>query len=184
MQYTWEPEEAALDGHPPLSPAVRAAMRAWVMHDWPAAVRAYGGVVEASPGDGRSLARLGDALVHEGRAKDGLAALERALAMGQRDPETLDEYAQALLGEKRYPDAIRAFQELADASIVERPFAYYNQARTLAGAGRAADAMSALAKAIEAGFRDRPAIEREGAFAILRSDPGFPKLLTEADAED
>jgi putative intracellular protease/amidase len=176
MQYVWSPEDGAVAGRPPLAPARRAAMEAWVMHDWPAAASRYGALAQARPADMHARARLGDALVHLGRLDEGLAEIDRAIAAGQRDPETLTERANALLGARRWRDAARAYQDLGDASEGERPHAYYNRACVLAVAGDRDAAFDALGRAVAAGFTDRVSLERDEDLASLRGDPRFAQL--------
>jgi hypothetical protein len=53
----------------------------------------------------------------------------------------------------------------------------FDLARALALGGRKERALAALARAADKGFRDAAAIEREEAFAPLRADAKFKKLI-------
>jgi putative intracellular protease/amidase len=180
MQYAWVPEDGTIPGRAPLSPERRLAMRAWILHDWEAAARGYGALARRSPDDGHAHARLGDSLVHLGRREEGLAELDRARALGQRDPETLKERANALHGMKREDEAVLAFEDLARASEGERPAALYNEGCALAVIGKREEALSALERAVEAGFDDGDSLERDPDLSSLRSDPKLAKLAASA----
>jgi non-specific serine/threonine protein kinase len=80
-------------------------------------------------------------------------------------------YAQ----EKRTEDAIRE----TSLAMVLRPneaTVLYNAACTFCNIGRQADAIDALRKAWEAGFRDADWTRRDPDLATLHGDPEFEKL--------
>jgi hypothetical protein len=86
----------------PAPDPLAAANRAFADHDWPRAAELYRAVVRAHPEQASSWARLGRSLRELGRAREALAALEKAEQLGFAPP--LVQYQRALahahLGEK------------------------------------------------------------------------------------
>jgi len=59
----------------------------------------------------------------------------------------------------------------------------YNAACVFCGLGRKPDALSALRKAWDAGFRDADWARKDPDLTILRGDPEFERLYPDASAE-
>jgi hypothetical protein len=84
------------------SDSLRAANEAFARNDWPRAAELYRAAVQAHPDQGSSWARLGRSLREMGRAREALAAFQKAESLGFAAP--LMQYQRALahahLGEK------------------------------------------------------------------------------------
>jgi hypothetical protein len=86
-------------------------------------------------------------------------------------------------------EALKAYVELTDAVVKARQqlefedvaAAFYNTACLHAAAGRKAEAVAALAKAIETGFRDFDWIFKDKELDPIRGEEGYKKLTAEAE---
>ena len=79
--------------------------------------------------------------------------------------------------QKQYDRAALAL-EIATAAHPERPRPWLELAAARLGMNQKARALSALDRAIEAGYRDRSGLETDPRFASLLGTPDFEKLLT------
>ncbi len=91
------------------------------------------------------------------------------------------ERVRALLAEKEYGSAV-ALLELAVALRPGQSRPCYDLARACAFAGRRARALEALRQAATAGFSDAARAEAEPAFAKLKGEPAFRKVLEQMRA--
>ncbi len=171
MQYNWEPAPGAVAGDE------RAAMRAWVMQDWPAAEAIYRRLVDRDRQDGRAQARLATVEYHLGKLDAADGAAGRAAELGVRDARELDVLGYAQLGAKRYREAAKTFELAAAALGSGGATDHYNAACAHALAGQRDQAFAQLEQAIAGGFRDRGVIERDSDLASLRDDARFAKML-------
>ena len=67
--------------------------------------------------------RLGDALLHSGRAGEAVGPLRRALAFGASEAEIFPLLGRALLERKRYVAAYACFRDALEAGVAERDLA-------------------------------------------------------------
>ncbi|HEY1955670.1 MAG TPA: hypothetical protein VGH28_08655 [Polyangiaceae bacterium] len=67
--------------------------------------------------------RLGDALLHSGRAGEAVGPLRRASAFGAPSTEILPLLGKALLARKRYVAAYACFRDALEAGVAERDLA-------------------------------------------------------------
>ena len=86
------------------------------------------------------------------------------------------EQGQQCAADHRYGEAVQ-FMELAATLRPANPQTQYLLARVCALNGERAAAFAALQAAVDAGFRDAARAEGDDAFARLRSEPAWPKLL-------
>jgi tetratricopeptide (TPR) repeat protein len=94
------------------------------------AIRAYERALEAEPGEGRYAHRLGRLLLDDGKRREALAALEKAVALGSAKASApvwlADSYrllGDAHRGAKKPADAKRAYErflEIAPADSIDR----------------------------------------------------------------
>lgn len=88
------------------------------------------------------------------------------------------EESRSLLEEKNYQPAARML-EMAVSIYPDRPQVLYTLASTYAKAKDRKMVLDALRRALEQGFRDAAALERNDSFDFLRTDPGMKKILEE-----
>jgi eukaryotic-like serine/threonine-protein kinase len=118
---------------------------------------------------------LGRALIPQGRYQEAAQAFQRAGELG--DPNYLAlGMAQLSLAQGNFDQAIdyllKRNKQQQGAAINQ-----YWLAAAYAGKGDKDDALSALQKALAAGFRDFTALDASPYFASLRSDPRYQQLV-------
>lgn len=139
----------------PATPSVREAARLLASGEAAKAAEVGEKATQADPKDAMAWYILGGALEAAKGATAAQAAFSQALALNQaagtplRKP--LVRYAQtsvgrALLAEKKFPEAVKAFQAAVDADPY-RPPAFYGLAQAFAGEGDKAQASLALKRA-------------------------------------
>lgn len=151
-------------GAPVLPRAVRSAAG-----DADAAVALLRRLFEARPTDatGSELAR---ALAELGRLDDAVAVAGSAGA----HLNTAAIVGHALFQAGRYDDAVRVSE--SSFGRHRHPATAYNLALTCLRLNRPADALSWLAAAVDAGYRDLRALDTDPALAPLRGTPPFEAL--------
>jgi transcriptional regulator GlxA family with amidase domain len=117
------------------------------------------------------------ALLEDARDYEGAARAWRALT----DADPANGFAwfrmgSALLSLKQFDNAVAASTRAAEFAEV-RGRALYNIACARALQGRPDDALEALARAVDAGFRQRWALEGDEDLASIRSTPRFQEIL-------
>lgn len=102
MMYHWEPAT--------LTVAARDELRPYIEHDWPKVSAVYQRKLDANPKDGEAAFRLGVAQCELKDHAHAIVTLERAIALGVRNPDVFDELgdSQAALG--HFEDAARAYE--------------------------------------------------------------------------
>ena len=118
------------------------------------------------------------ALLEDARDYAGAAKAWRALAEG--DPANGFAWfrmGSSLLSLKRFDDAVAASTRAAEFPEM-RGRALYNIACARALQGRSNEALDALARAVEAGFKQRWALEGDEDLASIRSTPRFQEILS------
>jgi putative intracellular protease/amidase len=176
MQYDyWEPAESGK-----LGKQSKEALRALVFNDAEKANRLLSAEATASPKDGQVLSRLGRAQLLRGPSASGVATLEKAVALGQRDPLTLNTLADAQLGTGKAAAAVTTFEQLLAARGA--PNDAYGLACALARQGKTDAALSALEQAVKLGLLPRVAAGAadDDDLASLRGNPRFAQILSGA----
>lgn len=108
--------------------------------------------------------------------------------LGPEDVDTLgtmEELASTLSHENRYEEAKKLFHEVIEAAskVQGQPHlsdAWYNSACGAAVAGRRAEALSNLQKAVSLGYSDAEHIASDGDLKLFRGDPRFEAILADA----
>ena len=100
-----------------------------------------------SAASAENLTFLGSSYVDAGRVADGIAALERALALDSGSARALNELGGALLKAGRTQDAVRHFKRAAGVSP-DDPYLQFNLGKALAAAGSGSDAVRAFQRAL------------------------------------
>lgn len=155
---------------------------------------------ESPPGAARDLKHLAkaaakyeelmEALLPGNSAREDLAARLKRQAAAAQDSwdrrvarQVLEggflsgvEQGHHFLAQKRYPAAIAAWSTAA-LLRPENAMVWYSLAKAHAAAGNTNSALNALERAIEAGFRDAAAAEREPLFASIRRFLRYRVLL-------
>ncbi len=149
MEYPWAPASHASATYVQLNPRLNPRGR-----------RLQEGTIAASGGD----------------IPGAIAIYRELIAAKQDDPEVWLRLGVALHSNRRYAEAVAAYSEAAKGSS-ERARALYNLACADALLGEKDKALDAMARAIDAGFRDRGAYERDPELASIRGDTRFGKML-------
>ena len=171
MMYHWEP--------PTLSAQAKEALRPYIEGDWPKVTALARRALEANPKNADAAMRLGIAQREQHDDVHAVATLERAIALGARDPDALHELgdAQISLGHPR--DAARAYErELPLRAPLAQPHIALHAARAWAVAGDKDAAIALLQR--WAPKLDRSSLRSEADFAGLKGDARFDALLTQA----
>jgi len=119
---------------------------------------------------------LGRALLVQGRYDEAIAAFEQSEAVSPGSGNLNMGLAQVYLARKEYD---RALQTYLRSSEKQRQVVIYRfiASSIYAGLGQKEKSIDELQKALEAGYRDFPAIDASPHLASLRSDPRFQQLL-------
>ena len=180
----WEAAAAALRAILAADPEDRAARAAL------GAVLARGGqdgaaipelrrvIAAGEPGAGPHL-NLGQALVRSGAVDDGLAEIAIAVAQGAHPTFAYAQLGLPAMNRGDFTTAIRIWEGAAAAPVPDatRRTLLYNLACAYARAGRSAEALDRLGRAIDLGFGPREAVAGDEDLAGLRGDPRFAALL-------
>jgi len=143
---------------------------------YPEAARGAARTLEFDPDHERALATLGWALFKQGRTDEGLADLERAVALTPGNTQWLGQLGQAyaLAGKvDRARDVLRQLEERARQTYVSP----YHFAYVYAGLGDADRAVDLLERAFEQRAGAVYGIKGSFLFAPLRTHPRFQALL-------
>jgi len=171
MMYRWEPT---------LSQQAKDELRPYVERDWAKVAATYGKKLDANPKDVDAAMRLGIAQKELHDDVRAVATLERALALGSKDPDVLDELGDAHAALGHYRDAARVYErEMPLRSTQLQPYIAMNAARAWARAGDKEAAITILQR--WAPKLDRHVSLRDDAdLASLRGDARFDMLAKNA----
>ncbi|HEY1584680.1 MAG TPA: DJ-1/PfpI family protein [Polyangia bacterium] len=173
MMYHWEPAS--------LTVAERDELRPYVEQDWTKVAAVYRKKLDANGKDADAARRLGIAETELHDYAHAVVTLERAVSLGIKDPDVLDELgdSQAALGHFR--EAARAYErELPLRSSLAQPFVAVNAAKAWTRAGDKQAAITILSR--YAAKLDRASLRELGAvpeLASLRGDARFDALVRE-----
>ena len=93
--------------------------------DYPAAEQEMRAVVEMEPRNAEALRVLGLSLVRQGKSAESIAVLESAVAVGPDFPDAKLALATGLAAEKRYADAEKLVDEVAEQKSDHEDLPYY-----------------------------------------------------------
>lgn len=131
-------------------------------HDYRRAESKYKLAIKYDPQFAVAYGNLGTAYFADHKYKQGIKAYKRAMAA---DPKVFDANRTAGVEE--------------GVSSEERIAVNYSLAKVYALAGRQEQAMDALRKALEAGFKDRKRLMEDRELASLRNTIAFQKMMDE-----
>lgn len=126
------------------------------------AERAYKRAIKYGPGTAVAYCNLGTAYFAEHRYKQGIKAYQKAYAV---DPKVFTPGETSLVE--------------SGSSAEQRVAVNYSMAKLYASAGKQREALEALRKALDCGFKDRKRLFEDSEFAGLRQTPEFQQLLAE-----
>jgi tetratricopeptide repeat protein len=149
MEYAWSPQSYTSSKYPQLNPRLDAHGK-----------------------------RLQEATIaNRGGDVDGAVAIYRELiAKDKTDSQAWLSLGLTTLAAKRYPDAIAALTQAANAEPIKGR-AYYNLACAYALTGEKDKAIEAVGRAIEAGFRSKGNFEGDPDLKSIREDGRFRQLM-------
>jgi serine/threonine-protein kinase len=132
--------------------------------------------IELDPGDARAHATLGWAYLKQGKTEDGLAELERAVALSPENVQWLAQLAQAhaMSGQEAAARSIlRQLEQRAAAGFVSP----YHLAFVHTGLGEHDRALDLLERALDEGSGSVHGLSGSLLFAPLREHPRFRALV-------
>ena len=131
-------------------------------HEYGMAERAYKRAIRYSPHTAVAYCNLGTAYFAEGHSKQGIKAYQKAYAV---DPKVFDP--------------VQGTYVESGSSAEQRVAVNYSMAKLYARAGKQEQALQALRKALDCGFKDRKRLFEDSEFASLRHTAEFQQLLVE-----
>jgi len=126
--------------------------------------------------DPQTFHMLGQSYVAAGQYQKGIDYLNRAVDAHWSNGQTFALIGLGHAGLKKYDAAARDFEHAIEVGPVN-PSMHYNLACMYALAGRKEEALAALGRAIDAGYRDRAAILADGDLASVRDDDRFKEMM-------
>jgi putative intracellular protease/amidase len=170
MMYHFEPAS--------LTVAERDELRPYIEQDWPKVAAVYRRKLDANGKDADAARRLGIAETELHDYAHAVVTLERAVSLGIKDPDVLDELgdSQAALGHFR--EAARAYErELPLRTSLAQPFVAVSVAKTWTRAGDKQAAIAILSR--YAAKLDRASLRALPELASLHGDARFDALVRE-----
>jgi tetratricopeptide (TPR) repeat protein len=170
MMYAWEPAG--------LSKQAKDELRPWILQDWHGVQAVYERKVAANPKDALATARVGIAQKELGDNARAEKTLERALALGSKDPDAYDELGDARFALGRFEPAARAYEEeLPLRNTQAQPWVALSAAKAWSRAGNKEAAVKMLQKAAAGGATDGKALDKDPDLLALHDDPRFAALV-------
>ncbi len=152
-------KEAQIKKNKELNDAFNAGIAAQDAKQWDVAIQSFEKAATLDPTQNVVFGRLGDSYSALAKTKTGAdqqAALEKAIAAYQKAielkadaPEYHNNYALALAGEKKFPEAQAELQKAAQLDPANGGKYYYNLGAVLVNTGQLEPAGDAFKKAIE-----------------------------------
>lgn len=134
--------------------------------------------------DATSYLQLRDQGISGTDRKTALEKLEQAVKMYDQDGDLMYSYAQTLLNQERYEDALKAYDRAEKLGAFNPKFKaniQYDRACAYAKLGRIEPAYEALNKAVDLGFRDLTHLRTDADLNALHSDKRWENLSASAD---
>ncbi len=136
-------------------------------------------LVDEDPTDALAHSALGKLLLAQNQLDGAEQHLRAALAIVANDPGAL--YCLGLtLAKKREEARARELFDRLETLTPGRAYASYGRAMVWALAGKGVEAMSALETALGRGVEDLDGVEKDPAWAALKSDPRFAAAIAKA----
>ncbi len=156
----------------------------------------YERAIKADPHYASALNNLGTVHFYQKRFRRAIKIYERAIAVKPDSATFHGNIGHAWFADKKYPEAIAAFRRaieldpqvfehhgggagtiLQTSSVEQRALFYFYMAKTYAGLGNAERCASFLKRAIDEGYKNVAAIEKDPAFATVINDPQVKEAL-------
>ncbi|MBI1749206.1 MAG: tetratricopeptide repeat protein [Acidobacteria bacterium] len=155
----------------------------------------YERAIKVDPQYASALNNLGTVHFYQKRFRRAVKVYQRAIVL-QPDSATFHgNLGHAHFADKKYPEAISSFRRaleldpqvferrssagsiLQTRSVEQRALFYFYMAKTYAGLGNAERCAHFLKRAIEEGYKDIVAVEKDPAFAAVINDPQVKEAL-------
>jgi len=144
-------------------------------------VAAFEKAIQLAPANMFAVSGLGQARFRQRRYQEAEALLSKAVAGNFRNSTIYGQLGYAQLALNKNAEAVRSYEAAFQMGIPPgantRGLAYFNMACAYARIKKIDKGFEMLGKAIDGGFADRNAIERDEDLAALRLDARFPQLL-------
>jgi len=165
------------------------------MADLDSARKYYERAIKTDPQYSEAINNLGTIYYARKSYRRAISEYKKALRISPESASAWANLGSAYFARKNYESASEAYQHalsidsevferhsttgstVQERSIGDRAKFHYYLARTYAKAGRNADAIVYIRKALEEGFKEREKFTQEPEFAGLRDDPEFKQLM-------
>jgi len=165
------------------------------MADLDSARKYYERAIKTDPQYSEAINNLGTIYYARKSYRRAISEYKKALRISPESASAWTNLGSAYFARKNYESASEAYQHalsidsevferhsttgstVQERSIGDRAKFHYYLARTYAKAGRNADAIVYIRKALEEGFKEREKFTQEPEFAGLRDDPEFKQLM-------
>lgn len=182
---------------PPTAPVLnRIGIAYHQLTDLDAAQKYYQRALKMDPRYAEAINNLGTIYYARKSFRRAINEYKKVLQLKPDAASTWANLANAYFERKQYELSAQAVQKaldldafvfenrgtggttIQDRNVGERAKYHYHLAKGFAKAGRNADAIVYIRKALEEGFKERKKFQEEPEFAGLREDPEFQKLMT------
>jgi transcriptional regulator GlxA family with amidase domain len=175
MEYEWEPAPIPESERTPAAAAKREAIGHEIYRRTDRAAEAWKAYLKEQPDDGAAYERLGRVLTALGRHAEAEAAINTAIEKGAMTGSAYAALARAQLGAEN-PSAAATNYEKAVSLGQADSTTLYNLACSYALTQRPDQAIDALTRSLDAGFRNRELLRTDTDLDSIRSHPKFQEL--------
>ncbi len=156
----------------------------------------YERAIKADSKHASALNNLGTVHFYQKKFRRAIKVYERAIAVRPDSATFQGNLGHAWFADKKYPEAIAAFRRaieldpqvferrgggggtiLQTSSVEQRSLFYFYMAKTYASLGNAERCAHFLKRAIDEGYKNAAAIEKDPAFASVINDPQVKEAL-------
>lgn len=180
MEYDWEPAPLPESEQTPGAAARREAIGHEIYRRPEQAVSAWQAYLKVNPGDGAAYERLGRALTSLGRHAEAEAAINTAIQKGAVTGSAYAALARAQLGADNPSSAATNYEKAISLGQADGT-TLYNLACAYALTKRPDQALDALRRSLDAGFRNRQLLQTDTDLDSIRADPRFKDLARRLD---
>lgn len=155
----------------------------------------YERAIKADPKNASALNNLGTVHFYQKKFRRAIKIYERAIAVKSDSATFYGNLGHAWFADKKYPEAVAAWSRaieldpqvferrgmggsiLQTSSVEQRAVFYFYMAKTYAGLSNAERCAHFLKRAIEEGYKNIAAVEKDPAFATVIHDPLVQEAL-------